>query len=41
VVDGNGAAVGRAMEEAANRAGVRGQARTLDVDDAGATSRIS
>jgi homoserine kinase len=41
VVDGNGAAVGRAMEEAANRAGVRGQARTLDVDDAGATSRVS
>ena len=41
VVDGNGTAVGRAMEEAASRAGIRGRARALDVDAAGATSRVS
>jgi homoserine kinase len=39
VVAGDGGAVGRAMEEALSRAGVRGRARTLDVDSAGATSR--
>jgi homoserine kinase len=41
VVDGNGTAVGRAMEEAASRAGIRGKAQALDVDAAGATSRVS
>ena len=41
VVAGDGAAVGRAMEEAADRAGIRATARTLDVDAAGATSRVS
>ena len=41
VVDGNGTAVGRAMEEAAGRAGIRGKAQALDVDAAGATSRVS
>jgi homoserine kinase len=41
VVAGDGSAVGRAMEEAMGRAGVRGNARTLDVDAAGATSRVS
>jgi homoserine kinase len=41
VVDGNGTAVGRAMEEAASRAGIRGKAQALDVDVAGATSRVS
>jgi homoserine kinase len=41
VVVGDGAAVGRAMEEAAGRAGIRATARTLDVDATGATSRVS
>ena len=41
VVAGEGGAVGRAMEDALSRAGVRGNARTLDVDAAGATSRVS
>jgi homoserine kinase len=41
VVNGNGSAVGRAMEEAASRAGIRGKAQALDVDAAGATSRVS
>src|SRR5207245_9658927 len=41
VVAGDGGAVGRAMEDALSRAGVRGNARTLDVDSAGATSRVS
>ena len=41
VVVGDGADVGRAMEEAMSRAGVRGNARTLDVDAAGATCRVS
>jgi homoserine kinase len=41
VVAGDGGAVGRAMEDALSRAGVRGRAQTLDVDSAGATSRIS
>jgi len=41
VVAGEGGAVGRAMEDALGRAGVRGNARTLDVDAAGATSRVS
>jgi len=41
VVAGDGGAVGRAMEDALSRAGVRGRARTLDVDSTGATSRIS
>lgn len=41
VVAGEGAAVGHAMEDAAGRAGIRGRARALDVDGAGATSRVS
>jgi homoserine kinase len=41
VVAGDGGAVGRAMEDALSRAGVRGRAQTLDVDSTGATSRIS
>jgi len=41
VVAGEGGAVGRAMEDALSRAGVRGNARTLDVDAAGATSTVS
>lgn len=41
VVDGNGMAVGRAMEAAASRAGVQGEAQALDVDAAGATSQVS
>lgn len=41
VVAGDGTAVARAMEEAARRAGVSGKARALDVDAAGATSRVS
>jgi homoserine kinase len=41
VVNGNGSAVGRAMEEAASRAGIRGKAQALDIDAAGATSRVS
>ena len=38
VVTGDGGAVGRAMEGALSRAGVRGRASTLDVDSVGATS---
>ena len=41
VVDGDGRAVGRAMEEALSGAGVRGRARVLDVDAAGASSTAS
>lgn len=41
VVAGDGGPVGRAMEDALSRAGVRGRAQTLDVDSTGATSRIS
>ena len=41
VVAGDGTSVARAMEEAARRAGVPGKARALDVDAAGATSRVS
>jgi homoserine kinase len=41
VVAGDGGAVGRAMEEALRRAGVRGHALALDVDSAGATSTLS
>jgi len=41
VVDGDGRAVGRAMEEALSGAGVRGRARVLDVDAAGASSAVS
>jgi homoserine kinase len=41
VVAGDGAAVGRAMEEALGRAGVRGRALALDVDSAGAISTLS
>jgi homoserine kinase len=41
VVAGDGAAVGRAMEGAAGRVGIRASALTLDVDAAGATSRVS
>jgi homoserine kinase len=41
VVAGDGSAVGRAMEEAASRAGIRATARTLEVDAAGATSRVA
>jgi len=41
VVAGDGGAVGRAMEEALNRAGVRGRACILDVDAAGASSKVS
>ena len=38
--DAQAAAVGRAMEEAVNGAGVAGTARTLGVDTRGAVSRI-
>ena len=41
VVVGDGAAVGRAMEEAVSRAGLRGRARILDVDAVGASSKVS
>ena len=41
VVDGDGQAVGRTMEEALSGAGVRGRARVLDVDAAGASSTAS
>ena len=41
VVAGDGTSVARAMEEAARRAGVPGKALALDVDAAGATSRVS
>lgn len=41
VVAGDGGAVGRAMEEALGRAGVRGRALALDVDSAGAISTLS
>jgi homoserine kinase len=41
VVAGDGGAVGRAMEEALSRAGVRGRACVLDVDAAGASSKVS
>jgi homoserine kinase len=41
VVVGDGAAVGRAMEAALSRAGVRGRARILDVDAVGASSKVS
>jgi homoserine kinase len=41
VVAGDGGAVGRAMEDALGRAGIRGRARILDVDITGATSRTS
>lgn len=41
VVAGDGAAVGRAMEAALSRAGVRGRAQILDVDVAGTSSRVS
>lgn len=41
VVAGDGTSVARAMEDAARRAGVPGKARALDVDPAGATSRVS
>jgi homoserine kinase len=41
VVAGDGEAVARAMEEALSGAGVRGRARILDVDSAGATSKVS
>ena len=41
VVAGDGTSVARAMEEAARRAGVPGKVRALDVDAAGATSRVS
>jgi len=41
VVAGDGGAVAGAMEDALSRAGVRGSARTLDVDSAGAISRVS
>jgi len=41
VVDGDGRAVGRTMEEALSGAGVRGRARVLDVDAAGASSTAS
>src|SRR5262245_16488834 len=41
VVDGDGRAVGQAMEEALSGAGVRGRARSLDVDAAGASSIVS
>jgi len=41
VVAGDGEAVARAMEEALSGAGVRGRARILDVDPAGASSKAS
>jgi homoserine kinase len=41
VVAGDGGAVGRAMEQALGRAGVRGQALILDVDSAGASGQVS
>jgi len=41
VVDGDGRAVGRAMEEALSGAGVRGRARILDVDAAGISSTVA
>jgi homoserine kinase len=41
VVAGDGAAVGRAMEEALGRAGMRGRALALGVDSAGAISTLS
>jgi len=41
VVDGDGRAVGRAMEEALSRAGVRGRAQILDVDATGISSTIA
>jgi homoserine kinase len=41
VVAGDGGTVGRAMEEALGRAGVRGRALALDVDSAGAISTLS
>ena len=41
VVAGDGGAVGRAMEDALGRAGVRGRALALDVDSAGAISTLS
>lgn len=41
VVAGDGRAVGRAMEAALGRAGVRGKALTLDVDSTGASSTVS
>ncbi len=41
VVAGDGPPVGRAMEEALAKAGVRGSARILDVDSAGASSTVS
>jgi len=41
VVVGDGGSVGRAMEEALGRAGIRGRARVLDVDSAGASSTVS
>src|SRR5262249_19082331 len=41
VVDGDGRAVGLAMEEALSGAGMSGRARILDVDTAGASSTVS
>jgi homoserine kinase len=41
VAAGDGESVGRAMEGALGRAGVRGKARILDVDAAGASSTVS
>lgn len=41
VVAGDGGAVGRAMEEALGRAGMRGRALALDVDPAGAITTLS
>jgi homoserine kinase len=41
VVAGDGGAVGRAMEQALGRAGVRGQALILDVDSAGASGKVA
>ena len=41
VTAGDGGSVGRAMEDALGRAGVRGRARILDVDSAGASSTVS
>jgi len=40
VAAGDGGSVGRAMEDALGRAGVRGRARILDVDAAGASSTV-
>ena len=41
VVAGDGGSVGRAMEEALGRAGLRGTARILEVDAVGASSKVS